>query len=124
MKVIRTVSELTGFNESPIGGAFITSSNRDFITRGVVVGISTLYNQTNATSALVTTVTSSRIDALGLSFTPGDLWKVSLATPWTVQDDSGIPLVESQCKRCGWNYPAKVLVGGRCPTCVDVSQRT
>ena len=124
MRVTRTVSELTGINEAPIGGDYIQSSNRDFITRGVVIGVSTLYNQTNGLSALVSAVTSSRIDALGTGFYPGNLWKVSLATPWTVQDDSGIPLTEIQCKRCGFSYPVKTLVGGKCPTCVDTPQRT
>ena len=123
MKVIRTVSELFGVNEAPLRGDYIQSSNRDFITRGVIVGVSTLYNQTNGLSALVSAVTASRIDALGTDFYPGDLWKVSLPTPWTVQED-GRSLVEIQCKRCGWSYPAKTLVGGRCPTCVDASQRT
>ncbi len=123
MRVTRTVSELVGTNESPLSGAFITSSNRDFVTKGVVVGVSTLYNQSNGTSALVTAVTASRIDALGLSFNPGDFWKVSLSAPWTVQQD-GIPSIEIQCKRCGWSYPAKELIKGRCQTCTDESQRT
>ena len=124
MRVTRTVSELTGINEAPLAGDYIKSSNRDFITRGVVVGVSTLYNQTNGLSALVSAVTASRIDAMGTKFLPGDLWKVSLSTPWTVQDDSGVPLTEIQCKRCGFSYSAKTLVGGRCPTCVDALQRT
>lgn len=123
MKVTRTISELVGVNSSSKAGEYIEGPNRDFITKGVVVGVSILYNQTNERSATVTSVTSSRIDALGLGFNPGDFWKVSLSTPWTVQTEDG-PLVEVQCKRCGFSYPNKTLVKGRCPTCVDTPQRT
>lgn len=123
MKVTRTVSELTGVNESPLSGDYIESLNRDFVTRGVIVGVSTLYNQTNGLSALVSAVTASRIDAVGTDFRPGDFWKVSLPTPWTVQED-GTVLIEVQCKRCGWSYPKNTLVKGLCPTCVDQPRRT
>lgn len=123
MRVVRTVSEFYGTNEAPIAGAFIQSSNRDFITRGVVIGVSTLYNQTNGTSALVSAASATRLDAVGISFNPGDLWRVTLPTPWTVQED-GVSSVEIQCKRCGWSYPKKTLVKGLCPTCVDESRRT
>lgn len=123
MRVVRTVSEFYGTNEAPIAGAYIQSSNRDFVTRGVVVGVSTLYNQTNGTSALVSTATATRLDAVGISFNPGDLWKVDLPTPWTVQED-GLVLVEIQCKRCGWSYPKKSLTNGLCQVCVDTPRRT
>ena len=122
MKVTRTVSELYGHNESPTTGQFIKSSNRNFITKGVVVGVSTLYNQSYGLSGLVTTVTASRIDALGVPFNPGDLWKVSLDTAWTVANEDGIPLVEIQCKRCGWSYSKDQLTNGRCVTCQDASR--
>lgn len=101
-----------------MGGNYIESSERDFIARGVVVGVSTLYNQTSGLSALVGGVTASRITTLGLGFSPGDFWRVSLNTPWTVQNDNG-PIVDIQCKRCGWSYPQKTLVNGLCPTCID-----
>lgn len=123
MKVIRVVSELVGVNESPISGDYITSSERSFTSRGVVASSSVLYNQTKGLSAIVDAVTDSKIEAVGTKFDPGDLWKVTLDSDWTVQNDDGLPLVEIQCKRCGFSYPAKTLIKGRCQTCNDAPQR-
>ena len=122
MKYTTTVSELSGTNESPVEGDFIISSNRDFITRRVVVGVSTLYNKTKGLSALIDTVTANQIDAVGTNFSPGDFFLVSLAVPWTVQTDDG-PVIEIECNRCGWSYPQKELVNGLCKTCIDKSNR-
>ena len=122
MKYTTTVSELSGTNESPVGGDFIISSNRDFINRRVVVGVSTLYNKTKGLSALVSNIAVTRIDAVGTNFSPGDFFLVSLAVPWTVQTDDG-PVIEVECNRCGWSYPQKELVNGLCKTCIDKSNR-
>ncbi len=118
MKHTTTISELSGTNESPIGGNFIISSNRDFITRRVVVGISTLYNKTKNLSGLVTAVTASRIDAGGTNFKPGDFFLVSLETPWVIQTSDG-PVIEVECRRCGFSYPTKELVNDYCSVCRD-----
>lgn len=118
MRVTREVSDLTGFNESPIAGQFITSSERDFVNRHVVAGVSVLYNKTTGLSAVVSNVTATRIDATGLDFKPGDLFLVTLSTDWLVQNSDG-PVVDVECKRCGWSYPSDELVNGRCKTCVD-----
>lgn len=118
MKHITTVLDLSGTNESPIGGDFIISSNRDFVTRRVVVGISTLYNKSKGLSGLVSVVTASRIDAVGTKFDPGDLFLVTLSTPWTLQTDDG-PVIEVECNRCGYSYPSKELQNGLCKWCID-----
>lgn len=118
MKHTVTTSELTGTNESPVGGNFITATNRDFVTRMVVVGVSTLYNKTKGLSGLVSAVTETRIDAPDVNFSPGDFFAVSLSTPWTIQNDDG-PLIEVECNRCGFSYPQKKLVRGLCSTCID-----
>jgi hypothetical protein len=118
MKHTITTSELTGTNESPIGGNFIIASNRDFVTRGVVVGIDTLYNKTKGLSGLVSAATATRLDAPGVNFSPGDFFAVSLSTPWTLQTDDG-PVMEIECNRCGFSYPSKKLTRGLCKTCID-----
>lgn len=124
MKHIRTVTILSGVNESPISGEFILSSNRDFVNRGVVVGISELYNKSTGLNATVTTVTSSRIDALGLSFKPGDFFEVSLSVAWTVQNDDG-PVVEVECSICGYSFPRKELDSKwHCKDCRDKSKNS
>ena len=121
MKHTTTTSELTGTNESPIGGNFIIATNREFVTRKVVVGISTLYNKSKGLSGLVSAVTETRIDAPGVNFSPGDFFAVSLDTPWTLQTDDG-PVIEVECNRCGFSYPSKELTRGLCSTCIDRSR--
>ena len=118
MRTTRTTSLLEGINEAPVSGNYIISANRDFVTRGVVVGVSTLYNKTTDTSALVTTVTATQINALGMVFKPGDFFQVSLAAPWMVQTDDGL-VVDVECNRCGFSYPDKELIRGLCVTCRD-----
>lgn len=117
MKHTITVTELSGHNESPTAGNFVTSSNRDFVTRRVTVGVSTLYNMATGISGLVTAVTATRIDA-AVPFKPGDLFKVSLSSAWTLQN-SDMPVMEVECKICGWSYPREKLINGRCSTCLD-----
>lgn len=118
MRTTRTVSLLEGMNESPLAGDFIISSERDFVVRGVVVGVSTLYNSSTGVSGLVTTAASNRVDATGVSFKPGDFFQVSLASPWTVGTDDG-PVIDVECNRCGFSYPAKELTKGLCKVCQD-----
>lgn len=118
MKHTTSISDLSGTNESPVEGDFIVSSNRDFITRRVVAGISILYNKSKGLSGLVSVVTTSRIDAAGTKFSPGDFFLVTLATPWTIQTDDG-PVIEVECNRCGFSYPDKELTNGLCKWCID-----
>jgi hypothetical protein len=123
MRTTRTVSLLEGTNESPLAGDFVISSERDFIVRGVVVGVSTLYNKSSGVSGLVTAVASNRIDAIGVSFKPGDFFQVSLSSSWIVQTDDG-PVVDVECNRCGFSYPNKELTGGLCKVCQDQPARS
>jgi hypothetical protein len=118
MKYTITASELFGTNESPVGGNFIVSSNRDFTTRRVVVGISILTNKTKGLSGLVSVVTTNRIDAPEVNFSPGDFFSVTLESPWTIQTDDG-PVLEVECNRCGFSYPVKSLSMGLCKVCID-----
>ncbi len=121
MKHTTTVSVLDGMNESPVGGDFIVSSNRDFVTRRVIVGISVLTNKSNGKSGTVTVATATRVDASGTNFKPGDFFSVTLASPWTVQTVDG-PVVEVECNRCGFSYPSKELTLGLCKVCQDQSK--
>jgi hypothetical protein len=118
MKHTTTISDLSGTNESPVGGDFIISSNRDFVIRRVVVGVSTLYNKSKGLSGLVSAVTVSRIEAIGTKFESGDFFLVTLASAWTVQTDDG-PVIEVECNRCGFSYPSKELSNGLCKWCID-----
>jgi hypothetical protein len=118
MKHTTTVSELVGTNESPISGNFIVSSNREFITRKVVVGVSILTNKTKDLSGLVSAVTQTRIDAPGVNFNPGNFFSVTLESPWTIQNSDG-PVIEVECNRCGFSYSSKELIRGLCKTCID-----
>lgn len=111
------ISILSGTNESPLGGNFIISSNRDFITRKVIAGVSKLINQTTGMSGLVTGVTPSRISA-NVAFNPGDFFEVILAAPWIIQTADGI-VVDVECNRCGWSFPRKALIKGLCKACID-----
>lgn len=115
MKTIRTITEVSGFNDSPVAGEFITSGDRDFVAMGVTVA-STLTNAMTGLTATVTAVSGNRIDATGLWFNPGDFFYVDCS--WVVQNTDG-PTVDVECKRCGWSYPAKDLVGNLCKTCID-----
>ncbi len=118
MKHTTTVSNLDGMNESPVGGDFIVSSNRDFVTRRVIVGVSILTNKSNGKSGTVTVVTATRVDAVGTNFKPGDFFSVTLASPWTVQTADG-PVIEVECNRCGFSYSSKELTLGLCKVCTD-----
>ncbi len=118
MKHTTTTSILSGTNESPIGGQFIISTNRDFVIRNVTVGVSVLTNKTTENSGVVTSVSATQVNA-PVAFTPGDFFEVTLSTPWTLQTTNGV-VIEVECNRCGWSYPSKELVRGLCKTCVDV----
>jgi len=117
MERTTTITELSGHNESPIGGNFITSSNRDFVNRHVVAGSSELYNMSTGESGTVSAVTSSRIDA-PVYFKPGDFFRVTLDSDWILQNDDG-PVITVECNQCGFSYPRKELVNGLCKTCID-----
>jgi hypothetical protein len=123
MKHTWTIDQLSGYNRSQTNGEFIEDANREFSTKGVVVGVSTLYNKETDASGLVTTVTADRIDALGVRFKRGDLYVVTLAADWTMQNDDG-PLVEVECNMCGFSYSMKELTRGRCKVCIDKPQRS
>lgn len=117
MKHTVEVTELSGFNESPIAGNFIKSS-RDFDTRNVTVGVSVLTNSMTGLSGTVTAVSDETITAAGMSFSPGDFFYVTLSAPWTLQN-SDMPIIEVECKVCGFSYPRKQLVRGICSVCLD-----
>lgn len=123
MKHTWTVSELTGINQAIEAGEYIEDDNREFTTRGVVVGVSTLYNVDTGLSALVTDATTTKVSATGVPFECGALYKVTLNAPWTIQNSDG-PLIEVECKICGFSYPNKELVRGRCKDCIDEPQRS
>jgi hypothetical protein len=118
MKRTVEVTELSGFNESPVAGEYIISLSRDYTTRHVIAGVSVLSNHTTGLSAAVTGVTATMLSVPGLKCNPGDFYVVSLATPWTIQNDD-LPIIEVECNLCGWSYPKKELVGGRCKVCID-----
>ena len=139
MKHTTTTLVLSGTNESPIAGLFVVGSTRDFVTRGVVAGVSMLYNRTTGAYGSVATVTPTTIQAVSVDspdwfegegwfvggwfgnflwFSPGDFFEVTLASPWTLQTADG-PVIEVECNRCGWSYPNRVLVNGLCKTCID-----
>jgi hypothetical protein len=123
MKHTWTIDQLSGYNRSQTNGEFIEDFNREFSTKGVVNGVSILYNKETNESGLVTTVTDDRVDALGVKFKRGDPYVVTLATDWTMQNDDG-PLIEVECSICGFSYPTKDLTRGRCKTCIDKPQRS
>lgn len=119
MKSYFSVNELTGMNGSPVAGEFITEDGAKFIRAGVN-NTCTLYNKTANKSALVTTVTETRIDATGLFFNPGDAYLVTLPAAWTLTDpEDNIPVVDIECKRCGFSFPKNKLVDGVCQVCYD-----
>lgn len=122
MKHTVEVSELSGTNESPVEGNFVVSTNRDFVNRHVVVGVSVLYNKFTGKSGVVSAITATQINTANVNFKPGDLFLVTLSTPWTIQNSDG-PVIEVECNRCGFSYPQKELVNGKCKTCRDKSNR-
>ena len=121
MKHTTTTSILSGTNESPIVGQFIVGVGRDFIVRGVVTGVSVLTNKTTRKSGLVTGVAAAQVNA-SVTFNPGDFFEVTLAAPWIMQTADG-PVIEVECKRCGWSFPNRALVNGLCKVCIDKPQR-
>lgn len=123
MKHTWTIDQLSGYNRAQSNGDFIEDANREFVTKGVVVGVSTLYNKETNASGLVTDVTEDRIDATGVGFKRGDPYVVSLNADWTMQNSDG-PLIEVECNRCGFSYPSKELTRGLCCVCIDKSQRS
>ena len=123
MKHTWTIDQLSGYNRSQSNGDFIEDTNREFTTKGVVIGVSILYNKATNASGLVTDRTEDRVDATGVSFTRGDPYVVTLSTAWTIQNSDG-PLIEVECNRCGFSYPSKDLTRGLCKVCVDKSQRS
>jgi hypothetical protein len=113
-----TITQLSGYNRSQSNGDFIEDANREFVTKGVIIGLSILWNKSTDISGLVTNVTVDRIDAVGVHFNRGDPYIVTLNTPWTMQNSDG-PLIEVECALCGFSYPNKELSLGRCKTCQD-----
>jgi hypothetical protein len=122
VKHIWTITQLSGYNRSQSGGDFIEDANREFVTKGVIIGISVLWNKSTDLSSFVTNVTANRIDAVGVNFKCGDPYIVTLNTPWTMQTSDG-PLIEVECNLCGFSYPNKELSLGRCKTCQDELKR-
>jgi len=123
MKRTWTITQLSGYNRAQSNGDFIEDANREFVTKGVVIGVSILYNKATNVSGLVTNVTENRIDAVGVLFKRGDPYVVTLNLPWTMQNSDG-PLIEVECKRCGFSYPSKELNNGLCKVCIDKPQRS
>jgi len=118
MKHTWTISNIDGTNETPIVGDYITSTSGDFINRGVVIGVSVLTNKTTGVYATVTARTATTVTATGVAFNSGDFYSVTLPNPWTVSNEFG-PLIEVECNICGFSYPSKDLVKGRCKDCID-----
>jgi hypothetical protein len=125
MKSYLQVDELTGMNRSPIAGEFITENDAKFLRAGVTVGLSVLYNMETGVSGTVTGATETRVDATGVPFKPGQPYIVSLPSDWTVTDPAdNIPIVDIECKRCGFSFPKKKLVEGYCKDCYDPPRPT
>jgi hypothetical protein len=122
MKHTVEVTELTGLNESPVSGDYVISLSRDFTTRNVTPGVSVLYNASTGLHGTVSGVTSTTIAVSGLKCNPGDFYYVTLSAPWTIQNDD-LPIIEVECNLCGWSYPSKELVRGRCKVCIDKSNK-
>lgn len=123
MKHTWTIDQISGYNRAQSNGDFIEDTNREFATRGVVVGVSILYNKETNVSGLVTDVTDDRVDATGVSFKRGDPYVVTLNADWTMANTDG-PLIEVECNRCGFSYPSKELTRRLCKVCIDKSQRS
>ena len=120
MKTYFSVTELTGFNQSPVSGDFILDGDNKFIRAGVVVGVSTLYNMETDVSGLVTGVTEETVTATGVPFKQGQPYVVSLSAAWIITDpDENIPIVDIECKRCGFSFPSNKLIEGVCRDCYD-----
>jgi hypothetical protein len=118
MKHTWTISELSGINRAQAAGDYIEDYERDFLTKGVVAVTDTLYNDTTGTSGAVSAVTDDKVTAAGMAFKPGDFYRVSITATYVMQNSDG-PLIEVECNICGWSYPAKDLVRGRCKVCID-----
>lgn len=120
MKTYFSVNELTGMNGSPVAGEFITEPSAKFVRAGVTVGSSVLYNKETDKSATVTNVTETRIDATGVSFKPGQSYLVTLPSAWTLTDPAdNAPVVDIECKVCGFSFPQNKLTEGKCQVCYD-----
>ena len=124
MKHTVEVTDISGFNESPVSGNYIIVTSRlSLVSPYLVVGISTLTNSSKTLSGLVSAVTDlgdgrTQISAPGVNFAPGEFFLLTLATAWTIQNDD-LPLIEVECNVCGWSYPQKELVNGKCKVCLD-----
>lgn len=124
MKTYIKVSELTGFNQSPVAGDFIKDDGQLFVRSGVVIVLSTLYNMETGVSGLVTGVTETTVTAAGVPFKQGQPYVVTLPVDWTITDpDENIPIVDIECKRCGFSFPTAKLVEGYCQDCYDPPKR-
>ncbi len=138
MGITRTVSVLQGFNHTPYLGKLIKDPNQDFVRRGVVAGVSVVRRVKDNVHAVVTTVTPDTIEtagdwfadewfelprghwfsATGIEFEYGDFYEVTLVAPWVVQN-SDSPILDVECRRCGFSYPKKELQNGLCEECID-----
>lgn len=123
MRTTWTISELSGINRAVASGDYVEDYERYFTTKGVAAGTCTLYNKSNGTSAVVSAATATRVTAAGIVFYPGDFYVVTLPTAYMMQNSDG-PLIEVECNRCGFSYPAKELVKGLCEVCIDKPQRS
>ncbi len=124
MKTYFQVTELTGFNQSPVLGEFIQDAGHNFTRAGVAIGLSVLYNMETGVSSAVTGFTATTVEATGVAFKQGQPYVVSLPVPWTITDPAdNIPITDIECKRCGFSFPKDQLVEGVCKVCYDPPKR-
>ena len=119
MKHTWTIDELSGINRAQAAGDYIEDYERYFATKGVVAdGTCTLYNVTKGIDAIVIAVTETKVTGGGTRFSPGDFYRVTLTTDYVMQNSDGA-LIEVECSLCGFSYPSKELVRGKCKVCID-----
>lgn len=121
MRVVRSIEELEGINHNHIPGITLVDTNARFVTKGVD-NTCTLYNETTQESATVTAVTEDTIEAGTLQWQVGDLYRVSLKAPYTVRTNIG-PVIDVECKRCGFSCESNELIKGYCQDCYDEPRR-
>lgn len=110
------IGTLTGFNTATSGGYCFTDRDRAFATQKAWPGIE-IYNMTTGTKGMILEVSGDQL-CTTIWFNPGDFYTIWLREAWILANSDG-PIIEIDCRRCGFSYPRKELVRGLCKWCRD-----
>src|SRR5574343_466151 len=116
MRHVVLVGKFAGFNNSPSGGYFLIVRDRPLGDDNIWPGL-TIHNNSTGVSGIILRIVDETVYTT-VWINPGEFYTICLSKPWTLANSDG-PVIEIDCRLCGWSYPREQLVNGLCWTCQD-----